>query len=87
MTDRTPTPDRKRSSKSSPTEPSQERDSFGLWFSRVVRIVGLIIAIYQGILVSIVLQKSADPVALGAAATMMSGSLVADLVLKRGKAP
>lgn len=65
----------------------QERDSFGLWFSRIVRIVGLIIAVYQGILVSIILQKSADPVALGAAATMMSGSLVADLVLKRGKAP
>jgi hypothetical protein len=82
--------DAPRPGRSSQTQRSRDRepseiDTFGLRFSQLVRICGLVIAVYQGIIVSALHIGSSDPVAMGGAATMMSGSLVADYFIKRRK--
>lgn len=82
--------DARRPGRSSQTQRGPQRqlsdvDRFGLRFSQLVRVCGLVIAIYQGILVNLFFHTGADPVAMGGAATMMSFSLVADKIIKRGK--
>lgn len=68
-----------RDQRSSNDDP-QQPDQFGLLFSRLVRIAGLIIALYEAFL-----ENADRPALLALAGTMMSGSLFVDAVLKRGK--
>lgn len=63
-----------------PTEDPSSADQFALLFSRLVRVSGLIIALYEAFL-----ENVDRPALLALAGTMMSGSLFVDAVLKRGK--
>lgn len=60
--------------------PPEQPDTFGLYFSRVVRISGLLIALWETFI-----ENVDRPYLLGLAATMMSGSLFADALIKRRK--
>lgn len=84
MTDARRTGRSSQPSKREPEENLSDNDKFGLRFSQLVRIAGLVIALYQGVIVSALhIGDGADLVAMGTASTMMSGSLVADYFIKR----
>ena len=55
-------------------------DPFGLHFSRLVRISGLIIALYEAFV-----ENVDRPYILALAATMMSGSLFVDALIRKAK--
>ena len=58
--------------------PEPPDDRFSLFFNRLVRITGLGIALYETIV-----ENADRPYLLGLAGTMMSGSLLADALIKR----
>jgi hypothetical protein len=61
-------------------QPPAEQDSFGILFSRLVRISGLVIALYEAFV-----ENVDRPYILALAATMMSGSLFVDALIRKGK--
>lgn len=76
---RKPSAPDQRARRSTPTKPpDQGPDSFDLWTSRAIRWIGVAIAVYET-----VVANTDRPGVLALAGAMMSGSLIADVVIKR----